>query len=257
MASIHPTAIVDPAAQLADTAEIGPYCVVGGDVRIGAGTRLMSHVVIDGCTTIGDGCTIFPFASLGTRTQDLKYKGGRPRVEIGNRTTVREYVTVNQATFDGGLTRVGDDCLLMACSHVAHDCILGNRVILANAVGLAGHVIVEDQAIVGGITGVHQFVRIGRLAIIGGCAKVVKDVPPFMMADGNPLEVGTLNLIGLERAGFAESTVQALKQAFRLLYRQNLNTTQALERIRTEVPFLPEIGQLLAFVQGSERGITK
>jgi UDP-N-acetylglucosamine acyltransferase len=257
MASIHSTAIVDPRAQVADTAEIGPYCIVGGEVRIGAGTRLMSHVVIDGCTTIGEGCTVFPFASLGTRTQDLKFKGGRPRVEIGNRTTIREYVTVNQATFDGGLTRVGDDCLLMACSHVAHDCLVGNRVIMANAAGLAGHVIVEDQAIIGGITGVHQFVRIGRLAIIGGCSKVVKDVPPFMMAEGNPLEVSTLNLVGLERAGIPDATVQAMKQAFRILYRQNLNTTQALERLRAEIPEQPEIAHLLSFVEASERGITK
>lgn len=257
MASIHPTAVVDPKAQVAEGADIGPYCIVGPDVRIGAGTRLMSHVVVDGFTSIGDGCTVFPFASLGTRTQDLKYKGGRPRVEIGNRTTVREYVTVNQATFDGGLTRVGDDCLLMACSHVAHDCIVGNRVIMANSVGLAGHVTVEDQAIIGGITGVHQFVRIGRLSIIGGCSKVVKDVPPFMMAEGNPLEVNTLNLVGLERAGIADETVQAMKLTFRILYRQNLNTTQALERIRAEVQALPEIGHLLTFVEASERGITK
>ncbi len=254
---IHPTAIVAAGAEIGDGAVIGPYCVVSANAKIGAGTELKSHVVIEGHTTLGEKCVIHPFACVGGRTQDLKFKGGAPRVEIGDRTTIREYATVNAATFDGGVTKVGNDCLLMTCSHVAHDCILGNRVIMANSVALAGHIVVEDFVIIGGLTGVHQFVRLGKMAIIGGMSRVVKDVPPFMMAEGNPLEVITINSVGLERAGVSEDVQTALKNAYKILYRLDLNTKQAMERLRVEIRMLPEVEHLVKFIEGSERGITK
>jgi UDP-N-acetylglucosamine acyltransferase len=200
---------------------------------------------------------VYPFASIGLKTQDLKFKGGAPRVEVGDRTTIREGVTIHAATADGDVTRVGSDCLIMAYAHVAHDCMLGDRVILANAVALAGHVTIENQAIVGGVVGVHQFVRIGRLAIIGGCSKVVQDVPPFMTGDGNPAQVRMINKIGLERAGVSAETQSAIKQAFRLLYREQLATSKALERIEAELGAVPEVRELLTFVRASQRGIAR
>jgi UDP-N-acetylglucosamine acyltransferase len=257
MPSIHPSAVVAPGADIADDAVVGPFCTVGAHARIGPGARLVSHVAVDGWTTVGAGCTVFPFASLGSQTQDLKYKGGSPRAEIGDRTTIREYVTVNAATFDGETTRVGSDCHIMAYAHIAHDCVVGNRVIIANAGTLAGHVVIEDQAIVGGLVGIHQFVRIGRLCIIGGCSKVTQDVPPFMMADGHPLGIHGINSVGLKRAGVDDHAQALLKKAFRLLYRQNLTTARALEEIGRQLDPVPEIGQLVDFVRKSERGIAK
>jgi UDP-N-acetylglucosamine acyltransferase len=256
-ASIHSSAVVAAGAEIGDGAIIGPYCVIGANAKIGAGCELKSHVVIDGHTSLGDGCVVFPFVHLGGRTQDKKFKGGNPRVDIGARTTIRECATVNAATFDGGVTKVGTDCLLMAYSHVAHDCVVGNGVVMANSVALAGHILVEDFAIIGGLTGIHQFVRIGRMSIIGGMSRVVKDVPPFMMAEGNPLEVSTINSVGIERAGISAEVQQSLKLAYKILYRQKLNTNQAVEKLRAEVPKSPEIEQLLHFVENSERGITK
>jgi UDP-N-acetylglucosamine acyltransferase len=226
-------------------------------VKIGAACELKSHVNVDGHTSLGEKCVVYPFASIGTRTQDLKFKGGNPRVEIGARTTIREYVTVNQATFDGDATKVGNDCLLMAYVHVAHDCIVGNRVIIANSVGLSGHIIIEDQAVIGGMTGIHQFVRIGRLAMIGGASRVIKDVPPFLLGEGNPMVMQTINSVGLERAGVSAESVSAMKNVFKLLYRSDLNTKQAVERIRAEVPASPEVSAVLEFIEKSERGITK
>lgn len=257
MSAIHPTAIVDPGAELGEGVQIGPYCTVGPKVRLGAGTRLISHAVIDGVTTLGPGCTVFPFASIGLQTQDLKFAGGEPRVEIGAGTTLREYVTVNAATKDGDVTRVGDNCLIMACAHVAHDCAVGNRVILANCCALAGHVVVEDFVILGGLSAVHQFVRLGRNAYIGGCCKIVQDVPPFFMADGNPATTPTINSVGLKRAGLSEESIRAIKLAHRFLCRSELGTTAAIEAIEREVPMTPEVQHLVAFVRASERGITK
>jgi UDP-N-acetylglucosamine acyltransferase len=257
MSKIHSTAVVAAGAELAADVEVGPYCIVGAHVRIGAGTKLLSHVNVDGHTTIGAGCTVWPFASIGTQTQDLKFKGGAPRVEIGDRTTIREYVTVNAATNDGDATRVGSDCHIMAYAHVAHDCVVGNRVIIANAGTLAGHVVIEDQAIIGGLCGIHQFARLGRLCIIGGCSKVVMDVPPFMMADGNPLSVHTINAVGLKRAGVTEESQQLLKKAYRILYRKKLSAAKALEEIEQTLEQAPEVRDLVAFVKASERGITR
>jgi len=256
MPHIHPTAIVDPGAMIADDAYIGPYCTVSARAEIGSGTRLISHVIVDGLTKIGHDCTIFPFASIGMQTQDLKFKGGTPGVRVGHHTTVRESATIHAATYDGDFTTVGDHCHIMAYAHVAHDCHVGNRVIMANAATLAGHVIVEDQAVIGGLSGVHQFVRVGRLSITGGCSKVVKDVPPFMMADGNPLAVHTVNKIGMERAGISESTRNDMREAFKIIYRNNLLAAQAIEALRG-LSETPEMKQLISFLESSTRGITR
>jgi len=257
MAIIHPTAVVHDQAELGPDVEIGPYSIVGPHVRVGEGTRIMPHVFLDGHTTVGAHCTIFPFASVGAQTQDLKFKGGNPRVEIGDRTTIRESATIHAATFDDGVTRVGSRCHIMAYAHVAHDCVVGDEVIMANCATLAGHVIVEDQVIVGGLTGVHQFVRLGRLCIIGGCAKVTQDVPPFMMADGNPVAVRGINTVGLKRKGVDEEAQRVIKQAYRMLYRDQLSTSQALDRICADLAGTPEIDQLTTFIKLSERGISK
>jgi len=257
MTLVHSTAVVDPSAVIPDDVEIGPYCVIGPQVRIGTGTRLISHVVIDGNTTIGSGCTLFPFASIGQQTQDLKFKGGNPGVKIGDNVTIRESVTVNAATNDGDYTTIGNHCHIMAYAHVAHDCHVGNRVIMANVATLAGHVIVEDQCIIGGLTAVHQFVKLGRLSIMGGCSKVVKDVPPFMTADGNPLSIHTINKIGLERAGIGEPVQKSLRDAYKIIYRKNLTAEKAVQEMTDTLPSSQELDHLIKFVRDSERGITR
>lgn len=257
MAKIDSRAVVDPAARLAEDVVVGPFCVVGPGVEIGSGTELKSHVNVDGRTRIGPACTIWPFASIGTQTQDLKFQGGSPGVTIGGGTTLREYVTVNAATFDGADTVVGSNCHIMAYAHVAHDCIVGNEVIMANAATLAGHVVVEDQAIIGGLVGVHQFVRVGRLSITGGCAKIVQDVPPFMTADGNPLAIRGINKIGLERRGADTETIRALKEAYRLLYRRKLGVKDMIAEMKASLPDSPELSHLEQFLSTSERGITR
>lgn len=255
-ASIHPTAVVDSRATIGAGVTIGPYCVVGPEVVIGDGTVLKSHVNVDGRTRIGKACTVWPFASIGTQTQDLKYQGGSPGVVIGDGTTLREYVTVNAATMDGVDTVVGSRCHIMAYSHVAHDCIVGDEVIMANAATLAGHVTVEPQAIIGGLVGVHQFVRIGRLSITGGCAKIVQDVPPFFTADGNPLAIRGINKIGLERRGIAPETIRSLKEAYRLLYRRKLGIQECLQEMSGWADS-EELSHFRTFLQASERGITR
>lgn len=257
MTTIHPTAIVNTGAEIDEDVEIGAYSIVGEHVKIGRATRIMPHVFLDGWTTIGEGCTIFPFASIGSQTQDLKYKGAVTFVEIGDKTTLREYVTVNAGTNEGDVTRVGARCHIMAYSHVAHQCIVGNGVIISNAGTLAGHVIVEDNAVIGGLCGIHQFVRIGRLCIIGGCSKTTQDIPPFMMADGNPAIIHGLNTIGLQRHGLPEAIRHTLKEAYRILYRENLTTRIAIEKMKLELTACPELDHLIAFVSSSERGITR
>jgi UDP-N-acetylglucosamine acyltransferase len=257
MTVVHPTAVVSPGAELGADVEIGPYCVVGPHVKIGDRARLMSHVVLDGWTTIGSECALFPFACIGTQTQDLKYKGGKTFVEIGSRTTLREYVTVNSSTNEGETTRVGAGCHIMACCHVGHACRVGDGVIMANATGLAGHVIVEDQAVLGGMSGVHQFVKVGRMCMIGGLTKVTQDCPPFMIVDGNPAGVRGLNSVALERRNVDPAAQRALKDAYRILYREGLSTRQAVARIRADLAPSPELEHLLRFVETSERGIVK
>ncbi len=257
MSGIHPTAIVADGAQIGDRVDIGPYCVIGPNVRIGAGACLHPHVVIDGHTSIGAGCNLFPFACIGSQTQDLKYRGGRSTVDIGERTTLREYVTVNAGTHEGERTVVGEGCHIMAYCHIAHACRVGNGVIMANGATLAGDVLVEDQAVVGGLCGVHQFTRIGKMCMVGGCTKVVKDLPPFMMVDGNPAEVRGLNVIGLERRGVSEADRHILKQAYRLLYRKDLSVQQALAEIHASLEPCGTLKHLTDFIEASERGILK
>jgi UDP-N-acetylglucosamine acyltransferase len=252
---IHPSAIVAPGAQLGAGVIIGPYCVIGEHVRLGDGTHLEAHVVVDGHTTVGAECHFFPFACVGMQTQDLKFKGGESFVEIGAGTTLREYVTVHSATAAGGKTVIGEKAHILAYAHIAHDCVVGNRVIISNAGTLAGHVLVEDQAVIGGCVAIHQFVRIGKMAMIGGCSKVVQDAPPFMISDGHPSAVRAVNKVALERNGVPEEVQKQLRQAHRLLFRENLNLGQAVAQARQEIPTSEALEHLLKFVESSERGI--
>jgi len=254
---IHPTAVIHTKAQLGAACEVGPYCVIGEHVSLGARCRLHSHVVIDGYTELGEDNEVFPFASIGLQTQDLKWKGGITRTEIGSRNTFRECVTVNSATSDGEATVVGSDNHILAYSHIAHNVSVGDHVIMSNVATLAGHVIVEDYAVVGGLAAIHQFCRIGKMSIIGGCSKVVQDVTPFMLVDGNPAETRTVNKVGLERNGVPEETQSALRLAFKILFREGLTIPNALDRIEKELPALPEVEHLIQFVRNSERGISK
>jgi UDP-N-acetylglucosamine acyltransferase len=254
---IHPTAVIHPKAQIGSGCEVGPYCVIGEHVTLGDNCRLHSHVVIDGHTKLGRGNEIFPFAALGMKTQDLKYKGGAPRLEIGDNNVFREGVTVHYATNDNEATVIGSNNLLLIHAHVAHDCILGNGIIMSGFAGLAGHVIVEDNVILAGYVAVHQFCRIGRHAMIGGCCKVRQDIAPFMLADGEPAKPVMINKVGLERHGFTEAGINALKQAHRIIFREPLTLAEALTKVEAEIPQLPEVKHLVAFIRASERGISK
>lgn len=257
MNEIHPTAVVDSSVELGTNVKIGPYCVVGAGVCIGDSTTLKSHVNLEGNTCLGPNCSVFPFASIGTQTQDLKFKGGTPGVRIGANTTLREYVTVNAATEDGDLTHVGEGCHIMAYAHVAHDCIVGNEVIMANCATLAGHVVVEDQAIIGGLCGVHQFVRVGKLSMTGGCSKIVQDVPRFSLADGHPLAIRGINKVGLQRRGLDSKAIDEVKQCHRIFYRQELTLSQALEKIETAGLHTEAAREYIDFMKSSERGVTR
>ena len=254
---VHSSAVVHPQAQIGAGCEIGPFCVVGEHVVLGAGCRLHSHAVIDGHTRLGRGNELFPFSSIGLKTQDLKWEGGTTLTEIGDENTFREYVTVHSATGDGGITRIGSHNHILAYCHIAHDCQLGDHIIMSNVATLAGHIVVEDYAVVGGLVAVHQFCRIGRMAMIGGCSKVVQDVPPFMLADGNPAETKTINKVGLERHAVSEGSQSALRQAYKNLFREGLTIPNALARIESELPALPELKYLVQFVRASGRGISK
>jgi len=257
MTNIHPSAVVDPAANLAEDVEIGPFCHVGAGVTLGAGTRLIGHVTIAGPTTIGAGNTFFPYCSVGQRSQDLKYAGEPTYLEIGDRNSFREFCTLNRGTAPGAKTIIGHDGNFLAYSHVAHDCTVGDHVIFSNNGTLAGHVIVEDHAVIGGLSGVHQFCRIGRHAIVGGCTKIVQDVPPYMIADGNPAEIRGINQVGLERRGFSPEQTRALRDAYRILYRSKLNVKQACEKIRSELAPQDVLGHVLQFIESSQRGIVR
>ncbi|HVU09429.1 MAG TPA: acyl-ACP--UDP-N-acetylglucosamine O-acyltransferase [Verrucomicrobiae bacterium] len=254
---IHPTAVIHSGAQIGADCKIGPYCVIGENVILGEKCKLHSHVVIDGHTKLGDENEIFPFASIGLKTQDLKWKSGVTRTEIGDKNTFREFVTIHSATGDGEVTRVGSRNHILAYCHIAHNCILGNNTIMSNVATLAGHVIVEDHAVIGGLAAIHQFCRVGKMAMIGGCSKVVQDVPPFMIADGNPAETRTINKVGMERNGVSEEAQNALRQAYKILFREGLSISNALVKIETELKPLPEILHLIQFVKTSERGISK
>lgn len=256
---IHASAIVHPNATIGKNVEIGPYCIVGEHVTIGNGTKLLAHVVVNGRTTIGEETVIYPFCSIGAPSQDRKAEEGElSYTTIGSRTVIREYVSIHRGTADaGGITSVGDDCLLLAYTHVAHNCRLGNAVTMSNLAQLAGHVIVDDHALIGAMAGVHQFVRIGRYAFVGGYTKLVRDLPPFFLADGNPAEVYGLNAVGLRRHNFSRDALTELKDAYKTLYRSDKNLSQAVAALRETVE-TEEGRALLAFLETeSPRGILK
>lgn len=258
MSEIHPTAIVDKDAEIGEDCVIGAYAIVGPGVKLGSGVHIDSHSVIRGSTSIGAGTRIFPFVSIGLEPQDLKYGGEQTRTEIGERNQIREFVTIHRGTAGGGgVTRIGNGNLLMAQAHVAHDCQVGNDVIMANAATLAGHVEIADRANVGAYSGIHQFCRVGREAFIGGYSVVVKDALPFAIIQGNHARCFGLNKIGMKRRGYPASVIKDLNHAFRLLLTSKLNTTQAVERIREEISGCNEVDLLVAFIESSSRGVVK
>ena len=256
---IHPTAIVDAGARIAETAEIGPFCVIGADVEIGPGTRLMANVFCEGPCSIGEDNLFYPYATVGVAPQDLKYRGERSATRIGDRNTIREFVTIHRGTEHGGmLTRIGSENLLQAYAHVAHDCSVGSNAVLGHAATLAGHVTIEDWSWVGAFCGVHQFCRVGRYSFIGGYSVIVQDVMPFSnTVSEREVKVFGANRVGLERRGFGAETVENLQTAFRLLTRSGLNTSQAIAKIQEDVPPSPELEELIGFIQGSKRGVVK
>jgi UDP-N-acetylglucosamine acyltransferase len=257
--AIHSAAIVDPSARIDSTADIGPYCVVGAEVEIGARTRLMAHVYAEGPCWIGEDNTFFPFSSIGVASQDMKYRGERAETRIGNRNRIREFVTIHRGTEGGGaVTSIGDDNLLMAYVHIAHDVQLGSHTILANGVTIGGHVKIGDWAVIAGLSGVHQFCRIGRHAMVGAASAVTQDVLPFSMTvSERPVHLFGPNRTGLQRRGFTSETADRLHKAFRLLSRAGLNTSQAIERMRAEIPDCPEVNEVIEFILASERGVIK
>ena len=257
-ATIHPTAVVSPNAKIGSDCFVGPYCIVGDEVELGDNVRLESHIVIDGRTWIGADTHIFPFVSIGLASQDLKYKGEPSETRIGARNNIREFVTIHRGTAGGGMvTKIGDDCLIMAQAHIAHDCIIGDGVIMANAATLAGHVIIEDRANIGAYSGIHQFCRVGKEAYIGGYSVVVKDALPFGLTVGNHAKCYGLNTTGMKRRGYPRETIDALHHAFHLLLSAKLNTSQAVERIQSEIADSPEVSYVLRFIEESNRGVTK
>lgn len=253
---IHETAIIHSGAQLGEDVEVGPYTIIGENVTIGRGTKIRPHVHLEGWTTIGEDCQIFTGATIGNDSKDLKYEqGSRTFAIIGDRNVIREYASISRATGKDDATVIGNDNLLMTFVHVAHDCKIGNNIILASFATLGGHVVIEDRAIIGAQAAFHQFVRVGTMALAGACSKVVQDIPPYMISDGFPASVRGLNVVGLRRNGVSPEARLLLKKAHKLLFRSNLNRTQALEKIREEVEMCEEVAHLLEFVESSERGI--
>jgi len=255
---IHPTAVVNPQASIGRDCIIGPYVIVGGNVTLADNVTIDSHCVIDGLTEIGEGTHIFPFVSIGLEPQDLKFRGEPSATRIGSRNQIREFVTIHRGTEGGGmLTAIGDECLIMAQAHVAHDCLLGNKVIMANAATLAGHVVVEDGANIGAYSGVHQFCRVGREGYVGGYSVVVKDALPYALTVGNHATCYGLNTTGMKRRGYPKEVIDQLHHAFHLLLSSKLNTSQALERIRQEISDSAEVDFLVNFIETSQRGVIK
>ncbi|HVU36939.1 MAG TPA: acyl-ACP--UDP-N-acetylglucosamine O-acyltransferase [Opitutales bacterium] len=253
---IHPTAIIEPGAELAGDVAVGAYAFVGAGVKLGAGTILHHHACIEGRTTLGRENEIFPFALIGSKTHDLKFTGGQPGLRVGDRNVFREYVTVHTATNDAEFTTLGDDNVLLAYSHVAHDCIVGNHLVMSSHAALGGHVVVEDHVVIGWNAGVHQFCRLGSHSMLGACAKLVQDVPPGLMADGNPARVRTINKVGLERRGFTAGDIALVRSVFKILYREGLNRTQAAAKLAAHPQAAhPWMQAMLAFLGRSERGL--
>ena len=256
--NIHPTAIVHPRAKIAEGVEIGAYSVVGEHVSVGKDTRIASHVLVEGWTTIGERNQIFPFSCIGTAPQDISYKNEETSLVIGNDNVIRESATIHRATTkEDRVTVIGNNNFLMAYSHVAHDCKLGNHIIMANSVGLGGHITVGDYAILGGIVAVHQFVRIGAYAIIGGQSAVPQDIPPYVSASGNRAKLYGLNLVGLKRRGFSDQSIANLKKAYRIIFRSGLILEEALAKVKAELGDSPEAMHLMEFMKNSKRGITR
>ncbi|MBW2305872.1 MAG: acyl-ACP--UDP-N-acetylglucosamine O-acyltransferase [Deltaproteobacteria bacterium] len=255
---IHPTAIVDPRAELAEEVEVGPYSIIDEHVTIGKGTVIGSHVVIQGRTTIGNDCKIFQFASIGTVPQSLKYKREDTQVIMGDGNIIREYVTIHRGTLQGGgKTSLGSNNFIMAYSHIAHDCHLSNGVIMANAATLAGHIEIEDYAIIGGLTAIHQYVRVGAYAILGGATGVPMDIPPYVCAAGNRARLYGLNIVGLKRHGFSPETIRKLKKTYRIIFRSALNLKEAVAQVKKEGLDGPEVEHLIQFITSSQRGICR
>lgn len=258
MPTIHPTAIIDPTAELHETVSVGPYSIIAGSVIIDSGTQIGSHVFIDQYTRIGKDCQIFPFTSIGTAPQDKKFKGEKTELVIGDENVIREYATINRGTPDGGgVTRIGNQNLLLAYIHIAHDCHLGNGITMVNVATLGGHVTLEDYSVIGGLAAVHQFVRIGAHAYVGGKTGVSQDIPPFVLASGERAKLFGLNIVGLKRHNFSNEAIQALKKAYQTVIRSHLTIQEAMIRVEKEVPVYPEVQQFLEFVRNSKRGIPR
>lgn len=255
---IHPTAIVSPGAEIEEGTLIGPFCIINDGAQVRRGTRLISNIIIEGNTEIGENCTIYPFTSIGLPPQDLKYKGEKTGIRIGKNNTIREYTTIHRASVGGdGLTTIGDDNFLMAYVHVAHDCEIGNSVIMSNVATLAGHVVVEDHAYIGGLVAVHQFTRIGSYAMVGGFSGVGQDIPPYTMASGARAKLFGLNAVGMKRHGFPDSTINDLKKAYKILFREKRTLKDALKKIQEDLPYTDEIKHLVEFIGKNKRGICR
>ena len=255
---IHPTAIVDPKSEIGSDVTIGPYSIIRENVSIGSGTEINSHVVIEPHVTIGPDCRIFQYAAIGAPPQSLKYKGEQTYIKIGRGTIIREFVTIHRGTeFGGGITQIGEDCFLMAYTHIAHDCIIGREVVMSNNATLAGHITIGDHATVGGLTAIHQFVKVGDYAFIGGKSAVVKDIPPFVIAAGDRAKLHGLNTVGLKRQGFSRKALSELKKVYRIVFRIGITLNEAIERVSAEVEPIPEVVNFVEFIKSSERGITR
>jgi UDP-N-acetylglucosamine acyltransferase len=255
--SIHPTAIISPKAELGTDCEVGPYCIIGDHVTLGDHCRLLHHVNIEGYANIGDSNLFHPFSTIGTKTQDLKYTGEPTWLEMGDHNEFREFTSINRGTAPGEKTTIGSHNLFLTYSHVAHNCEVGSHCILSNNGTLGGHVIVEDHVIVSGLAAIHQFCRVGQHSMIGGCSKIVQDVPPYFIADGNPASVRAVNVVGLQRRGFTEDQITIIRRARRSLYDENLNTSQALALLEEELGCQPEVQTIINFVRNSQRGIIR
>ncbi|MBM4144770.1 MAG: acyl-ACP--UDP-N-acetylglucosamine O-acyltransferase [Nitrospira sp.] len=255
---IHPTSIISPKAEIEEDTFVGPFCIIQDGAHIKRGSKLISNVIIEGNTEIGENCTIYPFTSIGLPPQDLKYRGETTGVKIGNNNTIREYITLHRASVGGdGQTTIGDNNFLMAYVHIAHDCKIGNSVIMANVATLAGHVVVEDHAYIGGLSAVHQFARIGSYAMVGGFSGVVQDIPPYMIASGPRAKLFGLNTIGLKRHSFSDSTINDLKKAYKILFREKRTLKDAIKKIQENLPYTDEIKHLIEFIQKNKRGICR
>ncbi len=255
---IHPTAIVDPKAEIDSSVEIGPFCIIKGEVRVRKGARLLSHVIAEGLTEIGENCTIHPYASLGFPPQDLKYRGEPTKLIIGDNNTIREYASIHRASVGGeGTTFIGNNNFLMAYVHIAHDCKIGNNVVMANAATLAGHVLIEDYAVIGGLVAVHQYTRIGRNAMVGGFSGIAQDIPPYMIASGSRAKLYGPNTIGLKRQGLSEEAINAIKKAYKILFREKRSMKDAIKKVGDEMPGIEEVHHLIRFIEKNKRGICR